>query len=115
MKRAGIALDRVVVRVGRARPVELWRVFVLPERRQHVAPVVTVVGREVDSALVVAHPAVVLPTDQVRRIGRVVGDVLLGLAAERAILVHPLVTVALALRTAKGLLGSAKVGKVIGR
>jgi hypothetical protein len=76
-------------------------------------PVLAVVGREVDPALVVADPAVVLARDQVGRIGRVVDDLLLGLAPESAVLVHALVALALVAARAADRAG-AGAGRVAG-
>ena len=68
-----------------------------------------VVQRPGDRALVVADPAVVGPGQQVGRLGRVVDDVVLGVAPERAVLVDPDIAVGVAVAAAKGAAGDADV------
>src|SRR5918912_3184585 len=63
-------------------------VHLLTERWEQVAPVVPIVGRPSNAALVKADAAIVLARKEVVPVGRVEGDPLLGLAAERAVLVH---------------------------
>jgi hypothetical protein len=71
--------------------------------------VAAVVQRPGDRALVVADPAVVGPGQQVGRLGRVVSDVVLGVAPERAVLVDPDIAVGVAVGAAKGAAGDADV------
>src|SRR5205085_894171 len=93
--------DRVAIRVGRSGLHRRRVVQVLPERRQLVAVILPVVGREVGAALVVADTTVVLARDDVVRVGRVVDLLLLGLTPVGAVLVHPLVAVARAVSAAE--------------
>jgi len=60
----------------------------LAEWRKQVAPVLAVVQRPVDPALVVANPTVVLTADEVVGVRGVVGGVFLCLPTERTILIH---------------------------
>ncbi len=97
----GIALDRVAVAVAWHRREVLGGVQTVAVRRQLVAPGQTVVVREVEGRLVPPLPAVVLPGQQVLRVGVVVGDVGLGLAPEEAVGVDPLVAIGVPLAAAQ--------------
>src|SRR4029453_3550359 len=94
--------DRVAVGVLGGRGHGLGVVELLPERRQLVAPVAAVVEGPGDRALVEADPAVVGAGQQVGRLGRVVDDVVLGVAPEGAVLVDPDVAVGVAVAAAEG-------------
>src|SRR6266404_280687 len=85
---AGVALDRVAVRIAPCRRLHLRVVDLLTEWRQQIAPALAVVGGEGDAALVEAEAAVVLASDEVLGIGGIENDLLLSLAAERAVLVN---------------------------
>ena len=88
---------RKIRRLARDRGVD-----VLVEGRDAVAPVSAAVEGEVEAAVVEADPAVVLACEQIVRIERIEGDRLLRLTAERAILVHSLVPLAVPSGAAEG-------------
>src|SRR5207245_350609 len=103
------AHDRVSIRIAGRRFLSRRVVQLLPEGRQQIAPMIPVVHRPVDPALVEPDPAVVLAGQQVVGIERVEGDGLLRLTAEGAILVHPRVAIAVAARTAEGAGSNAQI------
>src|SRR2546430_11387231 len=78
----------MAVGVIRRRQFPRGIVKLLTEGWEQVAPAGPIVGRPIDAALVKADAAVVLARQEVGPVGRVEGDPLLGLAAERAVLVH---------------------------
>ena len=62
-------------------------IYLLPERRQQVSPVHSVVEGPGNAALVKAHSTIILARNQVVRVGRVVNNFLFSLTAIGAVLV----------------------------
>src|SRR6266849_10093412 len=84
-------------------------VLALVERGETIAPVLAAVEAVVETALVVANPAVVLTGNDVARVRRIDLDQFLRLAAERAVLVHPHVAVGVARTAAQRALGDLQL------
>jgi len=76
-------------------------VGVLPEGRQAVAPGLATIEGVVEPAVVVANARVILPGNQVVRVGRVERDALLRLAPEGAVLVDADVAIGISLAAAE--------------
>src|SRR5437764_14737261 len=100
----------MAVGVIRRRQFPRGIVKLLTEGWEQVAPAGPIVGRPIDAALVKAEAAVVLARQEVVSVGRVEGDPLLGLAAERAGLVHAHVVLAFVALTTADRAGAARNG-----